>query len=103
MPQADLEDDLTPDVGEEKEPTAETEDGGEDETYLVSKDVFGPDVKPGDRETIEAVEVYEDDVEVKCLRDGGDKKPAESAADSMRSRTQARMAPMMSGGGAGGY
>jgi len=65
---------------EEQEPTAEEQDDSAS-TALLPKSIFGKEMKPGDKEQIEIVHVYEDEYEVKCSY-SGDEKPATETAQA---------------------
>lgn len=76
-----------PASAEDDEPAEMEQDEGED-TFLIPKSaLYGKDIKPGDKETIEVVSVMDDEVEAKCTgkKDSpeSDMDRADSALDSM--------------------
>lgn len=72
---------------------AEPEDESGD-TFLIPKSaLYGKNIKPGDKETIEVVSVMDDEVEAKCVgkKDSSesDMDKADSALDSMVAEAEA--------------
>ena len=61
-------------------------DETEDQLSLVPKSFFKDEPKPGDREMVEVMEVYDDEVSIKCVYgdkdDKGDKEEKESDSES---------------------
>lgn len=67
----------SPAYSEDNEP-AEPEDDSDD-TFLIPKSaLYGKNIKPGDKETIEVVSVMDDEVEAKCV---GKKEDDSSSPD----------------------
>lgn len=69
------------DTKDENEKSEETED----QLSLVPKHFFKDEPKPGDREMVEVVSVYEGEVSIKCVYgdkdDNGDKEENESVSE----------------------
>jgi len=85
-----MDDDSAPSTAEsdEMDTKKDTKDDNksdetEDQLALVPKSFFKNDMKPGDREKVEVVEVYEDEVSIKCIYEKKDKddKDDESEGD----------------------
>ena len=88
------DDDMAVDPGAQPEVETETDEGGSEEdspkSFLLDKAAFGKgEVQPGQKLTVEVVEAYEDDVEVKPV--AAETSPAESPAPGMRERMGQRM------------
>ncbi len=74
-----------PATPEPEEPAKGYEGKDEQETALLPKSVFrGKDLKAGDKETVEVVHIYSDEVEVRCVgKYKDDEKPRESVASKL--------------------
>lgn len=84
--------DSPPSSSEDNE-AAEPEDDGDD-TFLIPKSaLYGKNIKPGDKETIEVVSVMDDEVEAKCVgkkdESESDMDRADSALDEMATAPEA--------------
>lgn len=77
---------------EPKEPKSEET---EDQMALVPKQFFKDEPKPGNREMVEIVEVYEGEVSIKCVYGDDEKEEKPEAIDDDSAPTQAED-PMMS-------
>ena len=84
----------TNDTKEKHEDSDETED----QLSLVPKHFFKAEPKPGDREMVEVVDVYEGEVSIKCVYgdkddkdDKGEKEEDESSSESQSEPEDAMM------------
>ena len=70
-------------------------DETEDQLSLVPKHFFKAEPKPGDREMVEVVDVYEGEVSIKCVYgdkdDKGEKEEDESSSESQSEPEDAMM------------
>lgn len=65
---------------EDNEPAEPEQDEGED-TFLIPKSaLYGKNIKPGDRETIEIVSIMDDEVEAKCVGKANNDKDEDSSS-----------------------
>lgn len=70
------------DEGGDSEPTSRVDDQldvPEDKLGLVPMSFFKNKVKPGDREKVEVVKIYDDEVAIKCVYSDKDKDEEESS------------------------
>lgn len=72
---------------EPNEPAGDDSADQEYKTSLLPKDFFkGKDLKVGDKETVEVVHIYSDEIEVKCVgKEESDPEPKESMSSKIDS------------------
>jgi hypothetical protein len=84
-----------PDEGAFPADSEEKSESTEDQLALVPKHFFKEEPKPGNREMVEIVEVYEGEVSIRCVY-GEDKEEAEEPApESVSAPTEAEDPSMM--------
>lgn len=82
MPQENYMDESAPseDASVATEPAKEENATPENKLALVQTSFFNKPPKPGDREMVEIVDVYENEVSIKCVYDEDDESLQEEAA-----------------------
>ena len=83
------------DSGAFPENPEEKSDATEDQLALVPKSFFKEEPKPGNREMVEIVEVYEGEVSIKCVYDDEEKEEEAPPAESVSAPEEAEDPSMM--------